>query len=31
MITHRQSVIAKADYLIRLDGDGTVRMGSAPR
>jgi len=30
MITHRQSVVAKADYLIRLGGDGTLRMGSAP-
>jgi len=30
LITHAPSVIAKADYVIRLDGDGTVRMDSAP-
>lgn len=28
LITHRPSVIAKADYVIRLAGDGTVRMNS---
>ncbi|KXO83771.1 hypothetical protein AYK87_06375 [Stutzerimonas stutzeri] len=28
MITHRPSVIAKADYVIHLAGDGTVRMNS---
>jgi len=30
MITHRPSVTAKADYLIRLDGDGTVRLSAQP-
>lgn len=29
MITHRPSVIAKADYIIHLDGDGSVRMTQA--
>jgi len=28
LITHRPSVIAKADHVIRLDGDGTVCMSS---
>jgi len=28
MITHRPSVIARADYVIHLAGDGTVRMNS---
>ncbi len=26
LITHRPSVASKADYVIHLDGDGTVRM-----
>ncbi|UEG63270.1 ATP-binding cassette domain-containing protein [Stutzerimonas chloritidismutans] len=30
MITHRPSVIAKADYVIHLRGDGTVRMSARP-
>lgn len=30
LITHRPSVIARADYVIQLDGDGTVRMSSPP-
>ncbi|PKG96386.1 ABC transporter ATP-binding protein [Pseudomonas sp. Choline-3u-10] len=30
MITHRPSVIAKADYVIHLRGDGTVRMSGRP-
>lgn len=29
MITHRPSVTAKADYVIHLAGDGTVRMNSS--
>jgi ATP-binding cassette subfamily B protein len=28
LITHRPSVTAKADYVIHLAGDGTVRMNS---
>lgn len=30
MITHRPSVIAKADYVIHLAGDGTVRLSAQP-
>lgn len=29
LITHRPSVIVKADYVIHLDGDGTVRIDSS--
>ncbi|WP_312512398.1 ABC transporter ATP-binding protein [Stutzerimonas nitrititolerans] len=29
LITHRPSVVAKADYVIHLDGGGTVRMRSS--
>lgn len=29
LITHRPSVVAKADYVIHLDGGGTVRMSSS--
>lgn len=28
-VTHRPSVVAKADYVIHLDGDGRVRMNSS--